>query len=180
MADNTQGSSSETESQEPQDQNQSSTTSETEGNGQGDGSTTEPQRLPDDHPLVKAYAAQKSRISSQNSEMAELRSKSAKVSQLEDELQKRPTEDALKTLQTRYDRLEAFLAATGGPLSKALDSRNFTRSLFETDEDVAQLASKWLKDNPTATSQALGSTSSEPGKAKVDPNDLLRAAFKTN
>ena len=82
--------------------------------------------------------------------------------------------EALQTLQTRYDRLEAFAQAVG--LGKALDSRTFTRDLFETDKDIAGLVKDFNKANPSATSTALSSTAGGEGKTKHDPNELLRIA----
>lgn len=166
----------ETSGQEQQSQQQEST-DETSGQDQQQASTSEkPAELPNDHPLVKTLATQKATLASQKSEITELRAKSAKVTQLEDELKARPSQEAVETLQTRYDRLESFLQAVGGPLGKALDSRSFTTKLFESDEDVKDLVKQWHQDNPSATSTALGSSAAAPGKAKVDPNVLLRAA----
>lgn len=133
-------------------------------------------QLPETHPLVKANAKYKSDLAAQKIELAEARAKAGNATKLEEELTARPSQEALDTLQTRYDRLEEFLGAVGGPLSKALDSRTFTRDLFETDKNIADLVKDFAKANPTATSTALGSASAEPGKGKQDPNALLRAA----
>ena len=173
----TNSSTDETSGQESQDQQQS-TTPETGGNGdqQQASTSTEPLKLPEDHPLVKTLATQKAAIASHKSEIAELRAKSKKVTELETELTARPSQEAVDTLQSRYDRLESFLQAVGGPLSKALDSRSFTTKLFESDENVQDLVKQWHRDNPSATSTALGSSAAEPGKGKIDPNVLLRAA----
>lgn len=169
----------ETSAQEETGQQQA-TTEETSGNGEqqqtGTSTTQEPAKLPDDHPLVTTLNRLKSETAAQKTELTELRAKSKQVTQLEEDLKKRPTPEALETLQTRYDRLEAFLQAAGGPLGKALDSRSFTRDLFETDKDIEDLVKAWHRSNPTATSTALGSAG-ETGKAKVNPNDLLRAAL---
>jgi len=164
---------------------QQQTTDETSGNGsqqQAEGqqqttTNTEPVKLPDDHPLVKTLATQKQTLATTRTELAEARAQAAKVTQLEADLQKRPTTEALETLQTRYDRLEAFLQAAGGDLSTALDSRTFTKDLFESDKDIADIVKDWHKAHPTATSQALGSGAAAPAAGKVDPNSLLRAAF---
>lgn len=83
--------------------------------------------------------------------------------------------DRAESVQAKYDRLEAFLLAAGGPLSRALDSRSFTQSLFESDADVAELVKKWHRDNPSQTSQALGGSGSA-AEGKRDPNELLRIA----
>lgn len=175
------GSTEETSGQEQQGQQQAPT-GETSGNGEQQQASTneEPVRLADDHPLVKTLAANKTKIASQATELQELRSKSAKVTQLETELSERPTKEAIETLQTRYDRLEEFLQAAGGPLGRALDSRSFTRDLFETDKDIATLVKDWHKANPSETSTALGSKGAETSGGKIDPNVLLRAAVNNN
>jgi hypothetical protein len=170
----------ETSGQEQQGQQQATGTETGQGEQQQTGTeqqSGEPVKLPDDHPLVKAYNTQKTTLANQKSEMAELRSKSAKVTQLEEELSKRPTTEALETIQTRYDRLEEFLQKAGGPLGRALDSRSFTRDLFETDKDIDSIVKDWRKANPTATSQALSSGGAQQSDdGKIDPNALLRAA----
>lgn len=79
------------------------------------------------------------------------------------------------TLQARYDRLESFLLAFGGDISAALDSRSFTKDLFESDKDVAELVDQWHKAHPSHTSSALGANSSG-GNDLPSLNDLLRAA----
>lgn len=170
-----------TEDSSAEDQQQDSsqgTTDDTSGNGDQQQSQTvdKSTKLPDDHPVVKQLAADKAKLAQARTEIAELRAKSAEVTKLEEELGKRPTTEALETLQTRYDRLEEFLQAVGGPLSKALDSRTFTRDLFETDKDIASLVKDWHKANPSATSSALGSGAATPADKKPNPNDLIRAA----
>lgn len=134
-------------------------------------------KLPETHPLVKTLAANKEKLSSQARELTEARAKTAQVTKLEEELAARPPQEAVDTLQTRYDRLEAFLVAAGGPIGKALDSRTFTRDLFETDKDIDDLVRDWHKANPSATSQALGSGGAAPAEGKVDANKLIRAAY---
>jgi len=176
----TNTSTDETLGQEAQGQQQG-TTPETGENGtqqQASTTSTEPLKLPEDHPLVKSLAAQKASIASQKSEITELRAKSAKVTQLEEDLNARPSTEAVETLQTRYDRLEAFLQAAGGPLGKALDSRTFTKALFETTEDITDIVKSWNAANPTATSTALGSSAAAPASKKPDMNALLRSALK--
>ena len=78
------------------------------------------------------------------------------------------------TLQSRYDRLEQFLLASGGALSKALDSRSFTKDLFESDKDISELVENWHKSNPSATGSALSGNSQDANSPSF--NDLLRAA----
>lgn len=175
------GTTDETSGQATNQDGQGTTTPETGGNGttQETSNKQEPVTLPDDHPLVKTLASQKQALATQKTELAEARAKSAKVTELEEALNKRPTQEALDTLQTRYDRLEAFLIAAGGPLGKALDSRTFTRDLFETDKDIEDLVKDWHKSNPTATAKALGAGGADPNTNKgPSMNEILRAARK--
>lgn len=167
------------EMSEEAQQGQPEATPETGGNGTEQPSTSqEPVTLPDDHPLVKTLASMKASIASQKAEITELRAKSKQVTELESSLAERPTKEAVETLQTRYDRLEAFLQAAGGPMSKALDSRSFTKSLFETDTDVEALAKEWNAAHPTATATALSSSAAAPANSSPSMNDLLRSALK--
>lgn len=175
------GSTVETTDQEQQSQQQT-TTPEAGANGSQQQAAPEiddSTQLPETHPLVKTLAKQKQDLAAAKTALAEANAKSTKVTQLEEELNKRPTTEALETLQTRYDRLESFLQAAGGPLARALDSRTFTRDLFETDKDIATLVKEWHKANPNATSTALGSGAAAPDdKSKPSMNDLLRSAAK--
>lgn len=171
------GSTEETSGQESTEQQQTPP-AETAGKEEAPVKIDDSTQLPETHPLVKTLATLKTKTASQTSELTELRSKSAKVTKLEEELAARPTTEAVETLQTRYDRLEAFIQQAGGSLGKALDSRTFTRDLFETDKDVAEIVKEWSKNNPSATTTALASAAAAPGASKVDPNTLLRAAFK--
>lgn len=170
------GSTGETQDQEQQDQQQQAAPGETpSGEQQQPVTIDDSTQLPDTHPLVKTLKANKDKISSLTTELSEARTNSAKATQLEEELGKRPTTEAMETLQSRYDRLEEFVLAVG--LGKALDSRTFTKSLFETDTDVAQLVKDWHRANPSATSQALGSTAGgQQAEGKHDANELLRIA----
>lgn len=105
----------------------------------------------------------------------ELRSQ---VESLQAELETAKSASAeLQAVQTKYDRLESFLLAAGGPLSKALDSRSFTKALFESDKDIEELVDTWHKENPTQTSVALGSGSGNTEKS-ADLNALLRSAAR--
>lgn len=169
--------------QEQRGEEQQAPTGDTSGNGeQQQAQTTEPPvvtkdaKLPDDHPVVKQLQADKAKLAKANSELQELRAKSAQVTKLEEDLGKRPTTEAMETLQTRYDRLEEFITSLPGPVGKALDSRSFTRDLFESDKSIADILSDWNKANPTATSAALGKQSAEPGKKGPSMNEILRAA----
>lgn len=133
--------------------------------------TTTETKLPDDHPLVKTLATQKE-------ELKQLRPAGAKVAELETKITELTAQAETATaIQAKYDRLESFLSAVGGPLSKALDSKSFTTALFESDTDVAELVTKWHKDNPSATSAALNSGAGS-SSSKVDINALLRQAAK--
>lgn len=181
MATDTQqnGSTEETSGQEQQGQ-QAAGTPEAGANGeQQQASTTvdDSTQLPETHPLVKTLAKQKQDLQAAKTALAEANAQAAKVTQLEEELGKRPTTEALETLQTRYDRLEAFLTKAGGPLAKALDSRTFTRQLFETSDDIDGIVKAWHQANPSETSVALGSAG-EAGKGKVSFNDAVRAAAR--
>lgn len=165
--------------QQPQGQQQSTTTETVGQEQQPAGSTVDKDtKLPDDHPLVKKLDLQKTEISTLKQELAEARAQAGKATQLETDLGKRPTQEALDTLQKRYDRLEAFLQGAGGPLGKALDSRTFTKDLFETDKDIKDLVKEWNQANPTATSSALGAAAAAPSGSKPNMSDLLRAAAK--
>ena len=128
-------------------------------------------KLPDDHPLVKTLATQKE-------ELKQLRPAGVKVAELETKITELTTQAETATaVQAKYDRLESFLSAIGGPISKALDSKSFTTALFESDTDVAELVTKWHKDNPSATSAALNSGAGT-STSKTDINALLRQAAK--
>lgn len=103
----------------------------------------------------------------------------ARVAELEGkESELTSTKETLEAVQAKYDRLEGFLQAAGGPLGRALDSRSFTRDLFETDKDIADIVTEWNKNNPSATSAALGSTAAAPDGKKPSMNELLRTAAK--
>jgi hypothetical protein len=175
------GSTEDISGQEQQGQQQE-TTDDTSGNGSQTQTNQEQQApavtkdtvLPDDHPVVKQLKDDKAKLATARQELAEARAQAGKATQLQEELDKRPTQEALDTLQTRYERLEAFTQAIG--LGKALDSRTFTKDLFETDKPVDQLVKDFNKANPSVTSTALGSAAAAPADKKPDPNALLRAA----
>lgn len=180
---NGSGSTEETSGQEQQqDQGQQQqTTDETSGNGSQQQVTIDDNtRLPDTHPLLKAYRAQleqNRKNETSQSELNEARSQAAKATKLQEELDARPTQEAVDTLQKRYDRLEEFLVTAGGPLGRALDSRTFTRELFEGTRDVKDIVKDWQKANPSATAAALGSGNGHTDSGdKPDMNKLIRAA----
>jgi hypothetical protein len=169
------GSTDETSGQEQQDQQQQGTPEAGANGEQQQVKIDDSTQLPETHPLVKTLAKQKADLATAKQALAEANANSSKATKLEQELNERPTKEAMETLQTRYDRLEAFLIAAGGPLGKALDSRTFTKDLFESDKDVAALVKEWHRANPSATSEALGSKGSDTtGKPNI--NDALRAA----
>lgn len=152
----------------------SDTTSETEENGTQQESSASQQdtRLPDDHPLVKAYASTQDQLKQLKG------THQSKVQELETQVTELTAKaTGADALQARYDRLEAFLTSLGGPISKALDSKSFSASLFESDTDIKDLVSQWHKDNPSATSAALNSSAGTKGPAK-DMNELLRKAAR--
>lgn len=151
----------------------SSTTSETEENGtqQPESNTTQQDdRLPDDHPLVKAYT-------SSQEQLRQLKgTHQSKVQELETQVTELTAKaTSAESVQAKYDRLEAFLTSLGGPISKALDSKSFSTSLFESDADIKELVAQWHKDNPSATSAALNSSGGNTSSSK-DMNTLLRKA----
>lgn len=152
----------------------SSATSETEENGQQQEPTTQQDdRLPDSHPLVKAYANSQDQLKQlKGTHQTKVQELETKVQELSDKA------TSAEATQAKYDRLEEFLTKVGGPISKVLDSRSFSEKLFNSDADIAQLVSDWHKTNPSATSSALGSKAAAPGGSKVDINELLRAAAK--
>lgn len=155
---------------------QTEATPETGGNGNvtppDTTSQQQEQKLPDTHPLVKAFEAQKA-------ELKDLKIKSAQSADLDTELQSTKDQLAQATAgQARLERLEEFLTALGGPLSRALDSKSFTRDLFESDTDVKELVDKWNQDNPTATSAALRGGSGTRTGGGISINDALRAAAR--
>ena len=100
-----------------------------------------------------------------------------KVAELEAKVAELTTKaETVDAIQGKFDRLEAFLQAIPGPLGKALDSRSFTKALFESDKDIDDIIADWNKANPTATSQALGSGAASPAPKGPTMNDLLRSA----
>lgn len=139
--------------------------------------TTEGDQLPDTHPLVKAHAAQKEKLRTATAAAARVPELEAKVTELETAAAAAVKTEDHTALKARYDRLEEFLSEVGGPLSRALDSRSFSQSLFETDTPVKDIVTKFLKDNPSAVTAALGNTSAVPAAKNPDQNALLRAAL---
>jgi hypothetical protein len=175
MADTNDGTeSTETGTTDTSTEQQQTPTEETSGQEQSQQpAITKDTRLPDDHPLVKSLAAQKTELTELRPAKAKVTELEAKIAELEPKAQKA---EAYEALQTKHDRLESFLSSVGGPLSKALDSRSFTRDLFESDKKVEDIVKDFLSANPTATSTALGAAAHQPGGGKHDPSTLIRIA----
>ena len=141
---------------------------------QSQDTTPDPASKPDDKkdPAKAALLAdlhkERKSLKTANTELTTLRTQVAELS---------PVKDTLDAVQSRYDRLEEFLQAAGGPLSKALDSRTFTKDLFESDKDIQDIVKAWHKANPSATSSALGSGPAAPAAKGPNMNDLIRSAL---
>ena len=170
-----------------QDETSEETTDETSGQEPqetiDETSSQEPVQLPADHPLLKTVAAQKAQLKSSladlNKERKDNQTSKASLTELTAEVEKlRPVQETLDAVQTRYDRLEEFLQAVGGPLGKALDSKTFTAALFDSDQDIQDILKKWNAANPSATSSALGSSGAAPERKAPSMNELLRSALK--
>lgn len=114
--------------------------------------------------------------------LADLHKERSKRQSLKSEVEKlsadvashKEVQSELDSYKARYDRLEQFLLAAGGNVSKALDSRSFTKDLFESDKDIAELVETWNKSNPSAISGALAGSGQDQNQPTL--NDLLRAA----
>ena len=129
-------------------------------------------RLPDDHPLVKAYTSSQEQLKQLKG------THQSRVQELEGQVTDLTAKaTSAETVQAKYDRLEAFLSNLGGPLSKALDSKSFSTALFESDTDITELVAQWHKNNPSATSSALNSGGG-PTSTASDMNTLFRTAAK--
>lgn len=159
-----QQSTSETEGQDEQEQeNQEEQEQGTEGE--------KPDEKPKPDPRLKTLRADL------NKKATELVTTSQERDALKTEVEKlRPVQETLDAVQSRYDRLEAFLTQAGGPLARALDSRTFTQALFESDKDIADIVKEWHRANPTATTTALSSAAGGDRQGKLSPNELLRIA----
>jgi hypothetical protein len=175
-SDSTTESSSETQEQ----QSQQESTEETSGQDQTQDDnqqqeTTDSSSTEGDKP--KPDPAKQALLADLSKERKEHKASKAKVTELEAKVAElSPRAETADAVQARYDRLEEFLQAVGGPLGRALDSKSFTTALFETDQDIDDIVKKWHKDNPSATTTALGSSAAKPAKSKADMNTALRAA----
>ncbi|QKN87708.1 scaffolding protein [Microbacterium phage Ixel] len=158
---------------EAQDQQQESAEETSDQDQQQDQSQEQkPAPKPDD----KKDPAKQALLADLAKERKSLKTANARVTELEAQVNDlTPKAETAEALQTRLERLEGFLSSLGGPLARALDSRSFSHKLFETDDDIDEIVKAWKRDNPTATSAALGASPAEP-KSKIDPNALLRAA----
>ncbi|QFP95334.1 scaffolding protein [Microbacterium phage YuuY] len=114
-----------------------------------------------------------------NKERKDHKATTARVTELEAQVADlTPKAETTDAIQSRYDRLEAFLQALPGPLGKALDSKSFTKRLFDSEDEVADIIKDWNKANPSATSQALGGGAGAQSEKKSNMNELLRAAAR--
>lgn len=126
---------------------------------------------------ANAAAAKRALLADLHKERREAKAAKARVAELEAQVAElAPAKETADAVQTRYDRLEAFLLAVGGPVSEALDSRSLTTKLFETDDDISSIVKDWQKANPSATTQALGSKTTPVHALN---SDGLESALKT-
>jgi hypothetical protein len=161
---------------ETSDKQELESTDETSGQDQQNDKQSPPEAKPEEtkpDPRLKTLRAdlnkKQQEFISASSERDALKAEVAKLT---------PVQETLDAVQTRYDRLESFLQAVGGPLGKALDSKSFTTQLFESDKDINDIVKDWNRANPTATASALGSGGAAPAAKAPGINDLLRAAVK--
>lgn len=145
---------------EPQETEQA-----TDGNQQQDDN----QRSPQHEALLKDLVKERKSRQALQAKLAELeRSQSDLAKQAE----------ALTALQTKYDRLEAFLAAMGGEVSELLDSRKFSTALFDSDTKIESLVEDWRKAHPSTATKALGAQTASTGDDKPSISEMLRAAIQ--
>lgn len=164
---------SESQSTEEQSTEETSDQDDSQGQSQDDTSTS----TDDTAAKPKPDPAKQALLADLNKERKDLKASRARVTELEAEVATlSPKAETVDALQAKYDRLEGFLQAVGGELGKALDSRTFTRALFETDQDISEIVKDWRKSHPTATSAALGSGAAEPSSKAPDMNALIRGA----
>lgn len=111
-------------------------------------------------------------------ERKDRQSAQSRVAELESQVTELQTKaETVDAIQTKYDRLEAFVQAAGGNLGRVLDSRSFTKALFETDDPIEDIVKEWNKANPSTTSQALSGGTIDTAKSGPTMNDLLRTAI---
>ena len=147
----------------------STETDSADGQAEGESTTSGSQEKdPAKESLLADLRKERDRRQALQAEVDQLKADTTAATQVKDEL---------TAVQAKYDRLESFLSAVGGPISKALDSRSFTEKLFGTDTEIDQLVSDWHKSNPSAVSSALAG-SANPATGAPSINDLLRAAAK--
>lgn len=165
----------ETDPQDGTQDQQGQSTSETLGQ---DGTDQQPDDKGDEgKDKSKPDPKHQSLLADLNKSRNETRSARGRITTLEAEVADlKPKAEMTDAIQTRYDRLEAFVQAAGGSLGKALDSRSFTKALFESDEDVAEIVKRWSQANPSATQQALSSTAAQTHGGRPSLNDAIRAA----
>lgn len=170
------GSESQDETSEDQQQDTSQDSAD-ETSDQEQQSDTQ-QDAPKDDPVKGLKSALSGARADLNKERKDHGTTKARVTELEAQVADlTPKAETTDAIQSRYDRLEEFLQALPGPLGKALDSKSFTKRLFESEDKIEDIIKDWNKANPTATSSALGAGGAAPSSTPVDPNKLLRAAF---
>ena len=127
------------------------------------------QRSPQHEALLKDLVKERKSRKALQAKLAELESNQSDLTK---------QAEALTALQTKYDRLEAFLTAMGGEISELLDSRKFSTALFDSDTKIESLVADWRKAHPTIATRALSASSSSGDKDEPSMNDLLRAAIQ--
>ncbi|UVK59224.1 scaffolding protein [Microbacterium phage Quartz] len=171
------GSESQDETSEDQQQDTSQDSTD-ETSGQEQQSDTQQDASQED-PTKGLKSALQGARADLNKERKDHKATTARVAELEAQVKDlTPKAETTDAIQSRYDRLEAFLQALPGPLGKALDSKSFTKRLFESEDKVSDIIKDWNKANPTATASALGGGTGATSEKKSNMNDLLRAAAR--
>lgn len=112
----------------------------------------------------------------ERSKHRELRDKVATLTESLEEFESTKTE--LEDLKFRYSRLEEFLLESGGVLSSILDSKTYSKRLFDPETSLPDLVKEWQKNHPSPTSQALSQDSSSRSRSEENSlSDLLRSAI---
>jgi hypothetical protein len=127
------------------------------------------QRSPQHEALLKDLVKERKSRQALRAKLAELESSQSDIAK---------QAEALTALQTKYDRLEAFLAAMGGEVSELLDSRKFSAALFDSDTKIESLVEDWRKAHPSAAIKALRAGTARTEDDKPSMNDMLRAAIQ--
>lgn len=127
------------------------------------------QRSPQHEALLKDLVKERKSRQAFQAKLAELKSSQSDLAK---------QAEALTALQTKYDRLEAFLTAMGGEASEILDSRKFSTALFNSDAKIESLVEDWRKAHPSTAVKALGAGTASTEDDKPSMNDMLRAAIQ--